>query len=170
MCLAQCGVNFSLDTGGAAAQNPFAFVRAASDPCVAMNGRSVMVCNDGVKVRRTGFNWLAIFGTPRRFVWNVFRPGYVQRQLAERNGACRRCGACCQLVVKCPYYTEEKGLPSCKIYSKFRFPNCTTFPIDRHDLADRDRVFPHVRCGYSWGDASRTAGSGDNVGHDGRGD
>lgn len=93
-----------------------------------------------------------IWGTPRRFIWNLFRPRYVRRKLSERTGECRRCGACCQLVWKCPHFTEEDGVPSCKIYLRFRPPNCSNFPIDHYDLADRNAVLPHVACGFSWND------------------
>jgi uncharacterized protein len=109
-----------------------------------------MICSDGVGKKSSGFRWQSLMGAPRRFLWNVFRPKYVERQLASRSGACRRCGACCKLVVKCPYFTEDNGQPACKVYAKFRFSNCTKFPIDRFDLAERDRVYPHLPCGYSW--------------------
>ena len=100
-----------------------------------------------------------VWGTPRRLIWNVFRPGYVRENLAERTGECRRCGACCRLVVKCVFFFhDDDGLPACRAYGAFRFPNCTKFPIDHRDIADRDRIAPHEPCGYSWTEAS-AAGS-----------
>lgn len=89
-------------------------------------------------------------GTPRRFLLSVFRRGYVRRSLAQRQGSCLRCGACCQLVVKCIYYFEDKGLPSCRLYGIFRMPNCSAFPFDQRDINDRNRVAPETPCGYSW--------------------
>lgn len=99
---------------------------------------------------KQGLRLRLIWGTPRRLIWNLFRPKYVQRKLAERTGKCLRCGACCQLVWKCPHFTIADDLPSCKIYSLFRPPNCSNFPIDHYDLADRNEVLPDVACGYSW--------------------
>lgn len=92
-----------------------------------------------------------LWGTPRRFYLNVFRPGYVRRSLAQRQGACRRCGACCQLVVKCRFLKRDQaGLPACRIYNICRTKNCSNFPINRRDLADRNLVAPHTPCGFSW--------------------
>ncbi len=93
---------------------------------------------------------ILFLGTPRRFLWSVFRPGYVRASLARRRGACRRCGACCRLVWRCRYFFHDQGVPACRLYNRFRFPNCINFPIDRRDLADRDLVSPHTTCGYWW--------------------
>lgn len=91
-----------------------------------------------------------IMGTPRRFFWSVCRPGYVGASLALRRGTCRRCGACCRLVWRCRFFYHDNGLPACKLYNRFRFPNCIHFPIDRRDIADRDHASPHTVCGYWW--------------------
>lgn len=91
-----------------------------------------------------------ILGTPRRFLWNVCRPGYVRANLKRRQGACRRCGACCRLAWRCRYFFHDKGVPACRLYGIFRFPNCSNFPIDHRDLADRDLIAPHTPCGYWW--------------------
>ena len=92
-------------------------------------------------------------GVWRRFFLYVFSPRYVRRCAATRQGACRRCGACCHLVAnKCGWLKLSKDAPpSCRIY-KFRWtPNCWTFPIDARDLADRDLVAPPgTPCGYSF--------------------
>lgn len=98
--------------------------------------------------------WRLLIGTIRRFVWSVFRPGYVKRQLASRQGECSRCGVCCHLAWKCGCHEIKDGLPSCSIYNVFRFPNCTKFPIDHYDIADRNAVSPDTRCGYYWKDAT----------------
>lgn len=94
--------------------------------------------------------WRLLRGTVRRFVWTMFRPGYVKRQLAARSGECKRCGVCCHIAWKCRYITTKEGLPSCSIYNIFRFRNCIDFPIDQSDLTDRDAVSPETRCGYYW--------------------
>ena len=99
-----------------------------------------------------------LLGTPRRFLWSVCRPGYVRASLAKRQGECRRCGACCRLAWRCRYYYLDDGVPSCKIYNWFRFPNCINFPIDHRDLADRDLISPDTPCGYSWARAEEGQG------------
>ena len=96
-----------------------------------------------------------LWGTPRRLFLNVFRPGYVRASLARRSGECLRCGACCRLVVRCIYFFEENGLPACRLY-KLRLPNCSKFPLDCRDLADRDLIAPDKPCGYSWNGQNRT--------------
>lgn len=91
-----------------------------------------------------------VWGTPRRLFWNLCRPGYVRASLAQRLGKCRRCGVCCRLVWRCSCFFYDNGVPACRIYARFRPPNCSMFPIDHRDLADRDLVAPNEPCGYSW--------------------
>ena len=95
--------------------------------------------------------WLKLLkGTLRRLFWNVCRPGYVRASLAQRLGECRRCGTCCRLLWRCPYFHDDDGIPSCRLYTRYRPPNCSNFPIDHRDLADRDLVSPNEPCGFSW--------------------
>ncbi|MDD4871374.1 MAG: hypothetical protein PHR77_12515 [Kiritimatiellae bacterium] len=89
-------------------------------------------------------------GTPRRLFLSIFLPGHVQKSLSKRRGKCLRCGACCQLVWKCRYFRHENGIPSCALYNRYRPPNCRHFPINKPDIADRDLVSPHTRCGFWW--------------------
>ena len=96
-----------------------------------------------------------LWGTPRRLFWNVCRPGYVRASLAQRSGECRRCGACCWLVWRCRYFHDDDGIPSCRLYTRYRPPNCSKFPIDHRDLADRDLVSPNEPCGFSWARAKK---------------
>lgn len=98
--------------------------------------------------------WKQIWGTPRRFFLNVFRPGYVKASLAKRKGQCKRCGACCRLVVRCVHFYYDKGLPACRIY-KFRPPNCSNYPINQKDITDRDAVMPDSPCGFFWPEEER---------------
>jgi hypothetical protein len=60
------------------------------------------------------------------------------------------------LVWKCKFYRETDGVPSCILYNLYRPANCTKFPIDHHDLADRNKVSPHQPCGFSWEDGSQS--------------
>lgn len=93
-------------------------------------------------------------GVLRRFFLNVFRPGYVRRNIAARHGECKRCGVCCHLVAnKCgALHLFADGHSTCRLYSVYRLPNCRTFPIDPSDLADRNLAAPDTPCGYSWPD------------------
>ncbi len=95
--------------------------------------------------------WLKqLGGSVRRLFMNVFRPGYVRASLALRHGECRRCGACCQLVCRCCFFRDDDDTPSCTIYDRFRFLNCSNFPIDDADIAARDLVSPDIPCGFWW--------------------
>jgi len=94
--------------------------------------------------------WKLLGGTLRRFYLTVFRPGYVRANLAKRQGACRRCGACCKLVWQCLHFYHDDGVPACRLYKLYRPQNCSKFPIDHRDIADRNLVPPHEPCGYSW--------------------
>ncbi len=100
------------------------------------------------KIRRLQIK--LIWGTPRRLLLSVFRPGYVSKSLSRRRGSCRRCGACCRLVWRCRFFHHNHGLPACKLYGRFRFPNCIHFPIDHRDIADRDLLSPYTTCGFWW--------------------
>lgn len=97
-----------------------------------------------------GQKFRLIAGTYRRLLWNYCRPGYVRRNLAARRGECKRCGVCCRLAWRCRCMAYVNGLPTCSIYNTFRLRNCSNFPIDRRDLADRDIVAPGTVCGYYW--------------------
>ena len=90
------------------------------------------------------------WGVVRRTVLHLCRPNYIRSMHATRQGACKRCGACCRLVVECPHVCDEAGMAACRRHKRTRLPNCVNFPIDRRDLADRNRVAPHDPCGFSW--------------------
>jgi hypothetical protein len=93
---------------------------------------------------------ILLWGVLRRLFWHVCRPGAMRASLARRLGECRRCGACCQLFRRCPHLEADKGLSACRLYGRYRPPNCRQFPIDPRDLADRDLIAPDEPCGYSW--------------------
>lgn len=90
-------------------------------------------------------------GGPRRFLLRLLRPKYVQAQLEKRQGACKRCGACCQMSWRCPHlFYDENGLASCHLYGKGRASWCRDFPIDERCLADRDSIGFKEPCGLWW--------------------
>lgn len=71
-------------------------------------------------------------GKCRRLFLLTFRLRYVRQQLNQRQGTCNQCGACCRLVVVCPFLTDNR----CSIYGDCRPTVCRVFPIDRRDLTE----------------------------------
>jgi hypothetical protein len=88
-------------------------------------------------------------GKLRRIYLVYARPGYVREQEARRKGECARCGACCVLAFRCPFYDAAAEPPSCRIHER-RPRVCRCFAIDERDIRDRDRVLPERRCGFSF--------------------
>ena len=75
-------------------------------------------------------------GKLRRFVRIRFRREEVVESLALRRGECNRCGACCEILFKCPFLKKHRdGTTSCGIYED-RPSQCRLFPIDRRDLQE----------------------------------
>ena len=73
-------------------------------------------------------------GKLRRFVSANFRKQEVIDALALRRGDCNRCGACCEILFKCPFLKKhEDGTSTCGIYED-RPNQCRLFPIERRDL------------------------------------
>ena len=75
-------------------------------------------------------------GKLRRLVNFSFRRQDVIAALALRRGECNRCGACCELVFKCPFLKRySDGTSTCGIYENR--PNlCRLFPIERRDIEE----------------------------------
>jgi Fe-S-cluster containining protein len=87
-------------------------------------------------------------GKVRRFANSKVRKTYVEKQLAKRKGECKRCGACCKLLFKCPLLKEmPDGSTECKIHHK-RPGNCKLFPLDSKDIEERNHLLPDLPCGY----------------------
>jgi hypothetical protein len=75
-------------------------------------------------------------GKLRRFVSINFRKDEVIEKLALRRGDCNRCGACCEILFKCPFLKKhDDGTSTCGIYED-RPNQCRLFPIDSRDLAE----------------------------------
>ncbi len=88
-----------------------------------------------------------MWGKVRRLGLGLFRMGYVRRSAARRKGGCQRCGACCQLGYRCQFLRDKGEGTECRVHW-LRPRNCRLFPIDEHDLADRDAIAPDAPCGY----------------------
>ena len=86
---------------------------------------------------------LHIIGKARRFGLVHFRTQYVYNQLLIRQGECRQCGFCCNLLFTCPMLTKQGR---CFVYGSCRPESCKVFPIDQRDI---DEVsFCGSFCGY----------------------
>ncbi len=72
-------------------------------------------------------------GKIRRFFLVHFNKDYVKRQLFARQGECRQCGTCCNLLNTCPMLTKNGR---CFAYGTCRPQVCKIFPIDERDLAE----------------------------------
>ena len=73
-------------------------------------------------------------GKLRRFVSANFRKHEVIDALALRRGECNRCGACCEILFKCPFLKKHgDGTTTCGIYED-RPNQCRLYPIERRDL------------------------------------
>ncbi len=73
-----------------------------------------------------------LWGTARRYLVVRLRPRYVEKQMERRRDACRRCGDCCRIVIRCPYLMDANH---CTVYER-RPRQCGVFPIDERDLRD----------------------------------
>jgi Putative zinc- or iron-chelating domain len=75
-------------------------------------------------------------GKLRRFVSANFRKDEVIASLALRRGDCNRCGACCEILFKCPFLRKhDDGTTTCGIYED-RPNQCRLFPIEKRDLEE----------------------------------
>ncbi len=71
----------------------------------------------------------------RRFYLGTFKKDYIQKVIEEtRTGDCHRCGACCELVYRCPFLGKDaENLPYCRVYGELRPANCRNYPFDSRD-------------------------------------
>jgi hypothetical protein len=75
-------------------------------------------------------------GKLRRFMNANFRKQEVVASLALRRGECNRCGACCEILFKCPFLKKHgDGTTTCGIYED-RPNQCRLFPIEKRDLEE----------------------------------
>ena len=82
-------------------------------------------------------------GKLRRFWLVHFRKEYVHGQLLAREGDCRQCGMCCNLLFTCPMLTKKRR---CLVYGSCRPQACKVFPIDQGDIDEVNLCGGH--CGY----------------------
>jgi hypothetical protein len=87
-------------------------------------------------VAEAKFRTRQVQGKLRRFVSANFRKQDVVAALALRRGECNRCGACCEILFKCPFLKKhDDGTTMCGIYED-RPNQCRLFPIEQRDLEE----------------------------------
>jgi len=94
--------------------------------------------------------WLHATGKTRRFFIVHARKGYVERQLSLREGGCRQCGTCCNLLFTCPSLTQSG---ECTVYGICRPQACKVFPIDQRDIDEIKAC--GSECGYRFNEAAK---------------
>ncbi|MEJ7617559.1 MAG: YkgJ family cysteine cluster protein [Pyrinomonadaceae bacterium] len=94
----------------------------------------LLVAKRSRAVEDAKFRARQVQGKLRRFVQITFQKDEVIASLALRRGDCNRCGACCEILFKCPFLKKhEDGTSTCGIYED-RPNQCRLYPIQRRDL------------------------------------
>ncbi len=91
------------------------------------------------------------WGATRRWVLAKFLPDKVlYRWKPYQRGGCNRCGLCCKIVFRCPFFYEDGQTTACMIYTseKHAPPPCVVFPIDPGDLAEVQREVAPAPCPF----------------------
>lgn len=91
------------------------------------------------------------YGATRRWVLsNVLPDKILYRWKPYQRGGCNRCGLCCKIVFKCPFFHEAENTTACMIYTseKYAPSACVTFPIDPIDLAEVQREVAPAPCPF----------------------
>jgi hypothetical protein len=91
------------------------------------------------------------YGAARRWVLAQILPDKIlYRWKPYQRGGCNRCGLCCKIVFRCPFFFENEQTTACMIYtSKKHAPApCNVFPIDPTDLAEVQREVAPAPCPF----------------------
>ena len=91
------------------------------------------------------------YGATRRYLLSILLPDKIlYRWKPYQRGGCNRCGLCCKIVFKCPFYFESDTSTACMIYTSKRHapPPCVVFPIDPVDLAEVQREVSPAPCPF----------------------
>jgi len=95
-------------------------------------------------VENVRFRARQLQGKIRRFIQSNVYTRNNEQLLAKRRGECTRCGACCKILIRCPFLLEENGEYSCSIHGR-HFAQCQLYPLVPADLAEIDE-----ECGYTF--------------------
>jgi hypothetical protein len=90
------------------------------------------------------------YSATRRWLLATFLPDRIlYRWKPYQRGGCNRCGLCCKLVFRCPFFLENEHTTACMIYStKHAVPPCVIFPIDPIDLREVQREIAPAPCPF----------------------
>lgn len=79
---------------------------------------------------------LKVLGKLRRVIVGAVLTDLDRSHLAKsRKGSCDRCGECCKILFRCPFYDDATG---CTVYDR-RPPSCRLFPMIPADLQEVSR-------------------------------
>lgn len=100
----------------------------------------------GLEVKLGKYRRLRLLATGkvRRFIKaTIQQKRTLELVAASRRGQCTRCGACCMILLRCPFLERTRDHQyRCKIYGR-HFAQCKLFPMEPRDLAEID-----TECGY----------------------
>src|SRR5262249_15274586 len=83
-------------------------------------------------------------GKVRRFIQAKLMTPDTEGLLAKRRGECNRCGACCQMLSRCPFLAAAaEGPYPCRVHER-RFARCRLFPLHAADLREVEQ------CSYTF--------------------
>jgi hypothetical protein len=100
------------------------------------------VSPDRSPVQKLLFIKTRLQGKIRRFFRSTIYTKDNDALLNQRKGECTRCGACCMILVRCPFLGEDNGEYSCQIHGQ-HFAQCQIFPLVPKDLEEVE-----AECGY----------------------
>jgi hypothetical protein len=91
------------------------------------------------------------YGAARRWLLPQILPDKVlYRWQPYRKGECNRCGLCCKIVYRCPFFVEHEQGTACSIYTDPKhFPSaCVAFPIDPRDIQEVHKQIAPAPCPF----------------------
>ena len=90
------------------------------------------------------------YGATRRWLMATFLPDKILfRWKPYQRGGCNRCGLCCKIVFKCPFFFEDGNTTACMVYTtKHAVPPCVTFPVDPWDLREVQKEVAPAPCPF----------------------
>ncbi len=90
------------------------------------------------------------YGAARRWVLAHTLPDRIlYRWKPYQRGGCNRCGLCCKIVFRCPFFLENEHTTACMVYTtKHASPPCVVFPIDPIDLREVQRQVAPAPCPF----------------------
>jgi len=132
--------NFSI---GVQMQVPFLKVHGCIDRITGLPSFSRRLIDAFIHVFQNSRFLLHAFGKLRRLALVHFQKEFVLQQFLARQGTCRQCGTCCNLLFTCPMLTRHGG---CITYGKCRPQACKAFPIDQRDIDEI--ILSNGQCGF----------------------